>query len=47
MPKECQNLKELKRKIKRYIMYHNTARYQRNLKKMTPVGFRNHLLNVV
>ena len=43
---ECENLKELKLEIKRYMMYHNTARYQWNLKKMTPVGFRNHLLNV-
>ena len=61
--KECQTLDELKREVKRYMMYHNTARYQWepwrlsqiiyssiarewNLKKMTPVGYRNHLLNV-
>ena len=44
--KECQSLEELKREIKRYMMYHNTARYQWNLKKMTPVGYRNHLLDV-
>ena len=43
--KECQNLEELKREIKRYMMYHNTARYQWDLKKMTPVGYRNHLLD--
>ena len=44
--KECQTLDEVKREVKRYMMYHNTARYQWNLKKMTPVGYRNHLLNV-
>lgn len=44
--KECQSLEELKREIKRYMMYHNTARYQWNLKRMTPVGYRNHLLDV-
>ena len=44
--KECQTLDELKREVKRYMIYHNTARYQWNLKKMTPVGYRNHLLNV-
>lgn len=44
--KECQTLDELKREVKRYIMYYNTARYQWNLKKMTPVKYRNHLLNV-
>lgn len=43
--KECQILDELKREVKRYMIYHNTARYQWNLKKMTPVGYRNHLLN--
>ncbi len=61
--KQCKNLDELRREVKRYMMYHNTARYQWvpwrlskiilsptarvwNLKKMTPVGYRNHLLNV-
>lgn len=44
--KECGNLEELQREIKRYMMYHNTARYQWNLKKMTPVKYRNHLLDV-
>lgn len=44
--KECQSFEELKCEIKRYMMYHNTGRYQWNLKKMTPVGYRNHLLDV-
>ncbi|EOU1119725.1 TPA: IS3 family transposase, partial [Clostridium perfringens] len=29
-----------------YIDYHNNYRPQWNLKKMTPVNYRNHLLNV-
>ncbi|MEB9596869.1 IS3 family transposase, partial [Bacillus cereus] len=29
-----------------YITYYNHYRYQLNLKKMTPVGYRNHLLDV-
>ena len=28
--KECQTLDEVKREVKRYMMYHNTARYQWN-----------------
>ncbi|MBU3803834.1 MAG: IS3 family transposase, partial [Candidatus Cellulosilyticum pullistercoris] len=30
-----------------YITYYNKYRCQWNLKKMTPVQYRNHLLNVV
>ena len=30
--------------IKDYIDYYNNFRYQWNLKKMTPVSYRNHLL---
>ncbi len=26
--KQCKNLDELRREVKRYMMYHNTARYQ-------------------
>lgn len=44
--KPCESLEELKKEIKRYIMYYNNYRYQWNLKKMTPVQYRNHLLNV-
>ena len=42
--RSCQTLKELKTKIKHYMVYYNHYRYQWNLKKMTPVQFRNHLL---
>ncbi|MEB9345624.1 IS3 family transposase, partial [Bacillus cereus] len=30
----------------KYMPYYNHDRYQWNLKKMTPVGYRNHLLDV-
>lgn len=45
--KQCKTLEELKKKIKQYMIYYNNYRYQWNLKKMTPVQFRNHLLNIV
>jgi transposase InsO family protein len=45
--KPCETLEQLKREIKRYMTYYNNYRYQWNLKKMTPVEYRNHLLNVV
>lgn len=44
--KECRNLEELKQEIEDYIIYYNSFRCQWNLKKMTPVDYRNHLLNV-
>jgi putative transposase len=44
--KPCQTLIELKREVKSYMMYYNLHRCQWNLKKMTPVQYRNHLLNV-
>lgn len=44
--RSCKTLEELKAKINHYMVYYNNYRYQWNLKKMTPVGFRNHLLNV-
>jgi putative transposase len=37
-------LKELKTKINHYMVYYNNYRYQWNLKKMTPIQYRNHLL---
>ncbi|PEF72028.1 IS3 family transposase [Bacillus pseudomycoides] len=37
---------ELKQEIKKYMTYYNNYRYQWNLKKMTPVEYRNHLLDV-
>ncbi|MBP0727361.1 IS3 family transposase [Bacillus sp. RG28] len=44
--KACKNLDELKNEIKRYMTYYNHYRYQWNLKKMTPVQYRDHLLKV-
>ncbi|MBS4172709.1 IS3 family transposase, partial [Bacillus sp. FJAT-49736] len=29
-----------------YMIYYNNFRYQWNLKKMTPVQYRNHLLKI-
>jgi putative transposase len=43
--KECQNLEEVKKEIRSYMKHYNNTRYQWNLKKMTPVGYRNHLLS--
>lgn len=44
--KECNTLEELKKEIDAYMNYYNNFRYQWDLKKMTPVQYRNHLLNV-
>ncbi|PIP34800.1 hypothetical protein COX68_02615 [Candidatus Falkowbacteria bacterium CG_4_10_14_0_2_um_filter_41_15] len=35
---------ELEVLIRDYIEYYNNERYQWDLKKMTPVQYRNHLL---
>ena len=43
---ECNNLKELEKYIENYIIYYNNERPQRSRKKMTPVEYRNHLLNL-
>jgi putative transposase len=40
----CKTLDELKAKIIHYMVYYNNYRYQWNLKKMTPIQYRNHLL---
>jgi len=42
--KSCTTLENVKKMIDRYIVYYNNYRYQWNLKKMTPVQYRNHLL---
>ncbi len=42
--KKCKSLKELIKKLDKYMNYYNNYRYQWNLKKMTPVEYRNHLL---
>ena len=45
--KPCETLEQLKAEIKKYMTYYNKYRYQWNLKKMTPVQYRNHLLGVI
>ena len=42
--KECKNYEELEKEIKSYMNYYNKTRGQWNLKKMTPIEYRNHLL---
>lgn len=42
--KSCRTFNELKAKAAEYMNYYNTERQQWNLKKMTPVEYRNHLL---
>jgi putative transposase len=44
--KSCNTLEELKKEVRDYMTYYNNFRYQWNLKKMTPVQYRNHLLCV-
>lgn len=44
--KKCANLEDLKAEIKDYMDYYNNYRPQWNLKKMTPVQYQNHLLNL-
>lgn len=44
--KTCATLEQLKNEIKQYMIYYNNYRYQWNLKKMTPVQYRNHLLRI-
>lgn len=40
----CKTFEELRRLTAEYIDYYNHERPQWDLKKMTPVGYRNHLL---
>ncbi len=42
--KDCRTFSELKEVVSKYIEYCNTNRQQWDLKKMTPVEYRNHLL---
>lgn len=44
--KACNTFEDLKKEIKQYMIYYNNYRHQWDLKKMTPVQYRNHLLNV-
>ena len=43
---ECVTFEDLVEEIDKYIDYYNNYRAQWNLKKMTAVEYRNHLLNV-
>ncbi|MGL4868581.1 MAG: IS3 family transposase [Cetobacterium sp.] len=42
----CQTLSELEKIIENYIDYYNNYRCQWNLKKLTPVQYKNQLLNI-
>lgn len=42
--KSCTTFEAVKKMIDKYITYYNNYRYQWDLKKMTPVQYRNHLL---
>lgn len=43
--KNCNTFKKLLKEVSNYIDYYNNYRGQWNLKKMTPVKYRNHLLS--
>lgn len=42
---DCKTFEELRLRIGEYMKYYNNERHQWNLKKMTPVEYRNHLLS--
>ncbi|CAH2213527.1 protein of unknown function [Tepidibacter aestuarii] len=42
--KECNDFCELKEAIDHYMDYYNNYRCQWNLKKLTPIKYRNQLL---
>jgi len=44
--KSCETLEQLKDEIDQYMTYYNNYRYQWELKKMTPVEYRKHLLSL-
>lgn len=44
--KNCKTFEELQKLTREYISYYNNKRRQWDLKKMTPVGYRNHLLSL-
>ena len=45
--KTCRTFEELRLLIEEYVKYYNHERQQWDLKKMTPVAYRNHLLECV
>ena len=44
---ECKYLEDVKIYMNNYIFEYNNERPQWNRKKMTPVQYRNHLLNLI
>jgi hypothetical protein len=42
---ECKTLEAVKKYMNKYMFEYNTNRPQWNRKKMTPVQYRNHLLD--
>ena len=42
--KSCTTLSQLEKVIDKYMKYYNNHRYHWNLKKLTPVEYRNQLL---
>lgn len=45
--KNCKTFEDLKKLTEEYISYYNNGRRQWNIQKMTPVEYRNHLLNAI
>ena len=45
--KSCKTFEELRLLVEEYVKYYNHERYQWEHKKMTPVEYRNHLLECV
>lgn len=43
--RSCNTFDELQVMIDEYVDYYNNFRYQWNLKKLTPIQFRNQLFN--
>lgn len=43
--KQAKNFEELKQIVNQYMTYYNETRKQWNLKKMTPIEYRSHLLS--
>lgn len=41
---DCQTIEEVSVRVKEYILYYNSERYQWTLNKMTPDEYRGHLL---
>ena len=45
--KDCKTFEDLDLAVEEYMEYYNNRRHQWDLKKMTPVAYRNHLLTCV